>query len=77
SDWYFNARDPRCPKDAWLIKQRLDNEYDVVIREKKSAEYELTLLGAYHDCHLHFIYKSVYDIAVYGYGGSLIRKDYD
>ncbi|ALU44690.1 hypothetical protein [Pseudoalteromonas rubra] len=77
SDWYFNARDPRCPKDAWLINQRIENEFSTTERQKKPAEYEITLLGAYHDCHLHFVYKSVVEIDAPGNAGSLLEKDYD
>jgi hypothetical protein len=77
SDWYFNARDPRCPKDGWVVKQLISNDYSVKTREKLPSEFELELLGAYHDCLLNFKYKSVLDLAIQGCAGSLVNKDYD
>lgn len=77
SDWYFNARDPRCPKDSWLVKQGLVNGYDPVKRIKTGAEFEIVLLGAYHDCYLHYRYNEVVELKTDGHAGSLLQKDYD
>ena len=77
SDWYFNARDPRCPKDGWVVSKRFENNYDTKSREKIPSEFEIKLLGAYHDCYLHFLYKEVVEISIDGNAGSLIEKDYD
>lgn len=77
SDWYFNARDSRCPKDGWVVKQLIKNDYSVVKREKLPSEFELELLGSYHDCLLNFTYKSVLKLEVQGCAGSLMDKDYD
>ena len=77
SDWYFNARDSKCPKDGWLISKTLNNNYDTRNRVKTPAQFELVLLGAYHDCHLKFIYKNVSNLFTDGYAGSLLEQDYD
>jgi hypothetical protein len=76
-DWYFNARDHRCPKDAWVIETRLSNGYNPETRQKESAEYVIRLLGAYHDLHIEYRYKDVFSVDVQGTGGDLTSKRYD
>ena len=77
SQFYFNFTDPRCPKDGWVMSKHLDNKYDAEGRKKISSKFEIKLLGAYHDCYLHFVYTDVIELEDEGSAGCLIQKDYD
>jgi hypothetical protein len=60
SDWYFDFRDCRCPHDAWLETALLEEPATGERREVRTSKLTVTLLGAYHDGYLEFVYPKVY-----------------
>jgi hypothetical protein len=59
SDWYYDARDPRCPHDAWLEQIRIEEPASGERREQRSLSIHVRLVGAYHNGFIGFHYAGV------------------
>jgi len=64
SDWYFDARDHRCPHDAWLESAQLTESASGERSEERTLSLTLRLLGAYHDGHIELFYPRVLSYAI-------------
>jgi hypothetical protein len=60
SDWYYNARDHRCPHDAWLERLDLTEVASGERKEVRSLSLRVRLLGAYHDRYIEYWYPEVH-----------------
>lgn len=72
SEWYFDARDHRCPHDAWLESATLRESVSGPQIQDRSLSLHVTLLGAYHDLWIDLTYTDVrsYELGVVdGAGG--------
>lgn len=79
SDWYFDARDHRCPHDAWLESSQLSESGTGERAETRDLSLTLRLLGAYHDGHIELFYPRVvsyfFDAANVEHGHGDFRYD--
>jgi hypothetical protein len=60
ADWYFAFSDRRCPHDAWLEAAVFEEPSTGERHENRSSKLTVTLLGAYHDGYIEFVYPEVY-----------------
>ena len=60
SDWYYNARDHRCPHDGWLETLDFAESASGQRKEVRSLSMRARLLGAYHDRYIEYSYPEVH-----------------
>jgi hypothetical protein len=60
SAWYFDARDHRCPHDAWLESVNVFEPSSGERAEQRVVALTIRLLGAYHDGHIELHYPRVW-----------------
>lgn len=59
SNWYFSFDDHRAPHDAWLESVTVSETRDEEGEELARTSIMITLLGAYHDGYIQFVYSGV------------------
>jgi hypothetical protein len=57
--WRNNFSDHRAPHDAWVVGIHFNDRSLPAAGEERATDLELVLLGAYHDGHLHLMYRGV------------------
>lgn len=77
--WWFDARDHRCPHDAWLESAVIREPSKGQRNEVRKTRIRVRLLGARHDGHLELLYRRVFayrmDVGGAGYGHGDWRYD--
>jgi len=71
SDWYLGADDHRAPHDAWLLGASFEEIGQGERRQTRSLSLRLSLLGAYHDLELEFVYPKVF---AYTFRGRIVEQ---
>src|SRR6188508_2465664 len=59
SPWYRDSESHQCPYDAWLETAQIVEPAEGSRSERRSIDFEIRLLGPYHDGHIVYKYANV------------------
>jgi len=66
SDWYYEFTDHKCPHDGWLISASLNEVSNGDNISVRKVDFDVTLLGAYHDLYITIRYINVVNYSLFG-----------